>query len=227
MANTDVIGLGSGDDHLTYAGTATGGSTVSGREGDDALSVSTAAHTLTIDNGLGRQTEDGLPTLTWSGLESFTVAATHEARLDLDLQGTGADEGFVVHSDRGVVRTSLRGGKDTFTTESTLLDGSVVDAGAHRDLFYAMDRDLGLDLDLENQRLVTRDGASSSRAAVEAFEDAELHARTVMLRGDTGHNDLGVSACEGTVKVATVATRCTGRTTPGSSPSRVAASATR
>jgi Ca2+-binding RTX toxin-like protein len=199
-ANTDVIDLGTGDDYIRYSGTATGGSTVTGGTGDDSLSVSTAAHSLTLDNGLGRQTEDGVPTLTWSGLEGFTVWATHEDRLDLDLQGTGADESFEVYSDRGVVRASLRGGTDTLVTSSTLLDGTVVDAGAHRDLFYVMDRDLGLDLDLEDERLVTRDGTSSSRAAVEAFEDAELHARTVTLKGDTGHNDLGVSACKGTVK---------------------------
>lgn len=198
--NTDVIDLGSGGDHLSYAGTATAGSTVIGGQGDDVLSVSTAAHALTIDNGLGRQTEGGLPTLTWSGLEGFTVWATHQDQLDLDLQGTGADESFAVYSDRGVVRASLRGGNDTFTTDSTLLDGSVVDAGAHRDLFYAMDRDRSLDLDLEEQQLLTSDGASSSRAGIEAFEDAELHARTVTLAGDTGHNDLGVSACEGTVR---------------------------
>jgi Ca2+-binding RTX toxin-like protein len=199
-ANTDVIDLGTDDDYIRYSGAATGDSTVTGGTGDDTLSVSTAAHSLTLDNGLGRQTEDGVPTLTWSGLERFTVWATHEDRLDLDLQGTGADENFEVYSDRGVVRASLRGGTDTLVTSSTLLDGSVVDGGAHRDRFYVMDRDLGLDLDLEDERLVTRDGASSSRAAVEAFEDAELHARTVTLKGDTGHNDLGISACTGTVK---------------------------
>jgi Ca2+-binding RTX toxin-like protein len=198
--NTDVIDLGGGDDHLGYSGTATGGSTVTGGPGDDVLSVVTAAHALTVDNDLGRQTEDGLPTLTWTGLEGFTVWASHEDRIDLDLQGTGADESFTVYSERGVVRASMRGGRDTFTTSSTLLDGSVVDAGAHRDLFYAMDRDLDLDLDLEEQLLVTSDGASSSRADVEAFEDADLHGRTVSLTGDTGHNDLGVSACEGTVR---------------------------
>lgn len=63
-----------------------------------------------------------------------------------------------------------------------------------------MDRDRSLDLGLEEQQLVTSDGASSSRADIEAFEDAELHARTVTLAGDTGHNDLGVSACEGTAR---------------------------
>jgi Ca2+-binding RTX toxin-like protein len=199
-ATTDVIDLGAGDDYIRWSGTATGGSAVTGGAGGDVLSVSTVAHSLTIDNDLGRLTEDGLPTLTWTGLEGFTVWTTHEDRLDLDLQGTEADEDFVVHSDRGVVRASLRGGKDTFTTSSTLLDGSVVDAGAHRDLFYAMDRDLGLDLDLEDERLVTRGDASVSRAAVEAFEDAALHARTVMLKGDAGRNRLGVSACEGTVR---------------------------
>lgn len=199
-ATTDVIDLGAGDDYIRYFGAATGAGTVTGGTGHDSLSVSTAAHSLSIDNGLGRQTEDGLSTLTWSGLEGFTVWSTHEDRLDLDLRGTGADERFTVHSDRGVVRASLRGGTDTFFTESTLLDGSVVDAGAHRDLFYAMDRDVDLDLDLEDQLLVTRDGASSSQAAVEAFEDADLHARTVALSGDTGNNDLGVSACEGTVR---------------------------
>lgn len=200
LANTDVIDLGSGDDYLTYLGTAAGTSAVSGGSGDDVLSLSTSATAITVDNSVGRSTEDARPSLTWTGMEGFTVWTTHKDPLALSFRGTGADESLAAYSTSGVVHASMGGGKDTFTTSSVLLDGSIIDGGGQRDSLYAMDRGRDLALDLESKRLVTTDAATSSLATVTAFEDATLHARTVKLAGDTGHNDLTVSACRGTVR---------------------------
>jgi Ca2+-binding RTX toxin-like protein len=201
LANTDVIDLGAGRDYVSYSGTAAGGSSVTGGRGkDDVLSLSSSAHDVVVDNSTGRLTEDGLATLAWSGMEAFSVWTTHEDQLDLAFRGTGAAESLASYADRVVVRASMRGGKDIFTTSSVLLDGSEVEGGARRDLFYAMDRDSSLSLDLEQASLVTHDGTASRRAVVDGFEDAELHARSVTFTGDSGDNEVGFSACEGTAR---------------------------
>lgn len=201
LPNSDVVDLGSARDYVSYHGTAAAGSSVTGGRGeDDVLSLVSGAHDVVVDNSVGRLTEDGLATLPWSGVESFNVWATHEDQLDLTFWGTGADENLVSYADHGVVRASMRGGTDTFTTSSVLLDGSEIEGGAQRDLFYVMDRDSALTLDLEQASLATNDGTASRRAVVDGFEDAELHARFATIKGDTDDNVLGLSACAGTVR---------------------------
>ena len=198
--NTDVVDLGGGHDHLSYQGTAAGGSSVSGGAGDDALSVSSPAAALTIDNSVGRLTEDGQPTLAWTGVEGFSAWSTGDGRQDVVFWGTGADESLTVFADAAVVRASMKGGEDRFTTSSVLLGGSTVDGGAHRDHFWVTDRDRDLRLDLEKEHFVVADAGAAHESTVEGFEDVDLHARTVDLKGDTGHNELSVSACRGTVR---------------------------
>jgi Ca2+-binding RTX toxin-like protein len=196
LPNTDVIDLGEGDDFLTYRGAPSGGSSVTGGGGFDDLFLTTSARDLEIDNGLGRLVADGQVSLTWTGLEGFTVAA-RDGRADLTFTGTGAGERLVSYLDRGVVRASLGGGRDTFVTGGVLLAGSRIDGGAQRDLFYVTDRASDLDLDLARGSWSSRGGPGRGRAAVVSFEDAELHGRSVRLAGDGGDNRLGVSACTG------------------------------
>nr|WP_300048851.1 hypothetical protein [uncultured Nocardioides sp.] len=198
--NTDTIDLGSGRDYVTYAGVASGGSTVTGGSGrDDVLSVSTDARAIDVDNATGRLAQDGRQTLTWTDMEAFTVWSTHDDPVALVFTGTDADEQLVTYTASGVVDVVLGGGRDEFTTSSVLLTGSTVAAGPGRDHFYAMDRDRSLSLDMQKGRLSTTDGSGTHVADVTSFEDADVHAEEVVLKGTNAGNDLGVSACRGTV----------------------------
>ncbi|RYB93770.1 calcium-binding protein [Nocardioides oleivorans] len=202
VPNTDVVDLGGGDDYLTYNGIPSAGGSVAGGAGADTLALPTSGHTLVVDNSVGRSTLDGQPSLSWSGLERFTISTTHHDPIDLTFRGTDADESLVSYADRAVVRASMAGGKDTFITGSVLLDGSTVDGGAQRDLFYAMDRSAVFSLDLGSGRFRSGrdDGAGPRLAAVEDFEDAELHANSVRIKGDNGRNHLFFSACTGSIR---------------------------
>jgi Ca2+-binding RTX toxin-like protein len=200
LPNTDVVDLGGGDDLLRYDGTRAGESPVAGGEGRDSLFLSTTAQALAIDNAAGLLTADGVPSLTWTGLESFTVAMADGDAIDLTFLGTAADESLEVWRGSAVVRAALGGGRDSFTTSSHLLDGSDIVGGAQRDLVYMVDRARSLSLDLRGGRFTGTDGTARQLARVDGFEDAELHARTVQLTGDSGRNHLDVSACSGTVR---------------------------
>ena len=197
--NTDTVDLGSGHDYLAYAGTASGGSAVAAGAGDDVISLSTSAHSLDIDNGSGRLAEDAQPTLTWSDVEAFTVWSTHDDPVAAAFTGTDLDEQLVLYTTSGVVDAAMGAGKDTFTTSSTLLTGSTVDAGPGRDLFYALDRDHTLRLDLQRETFHTVDHTTTHVAVASSFEDADIHAEEVVLKGTNARNDLGVSACRGTL----------------------------
>lgn len=198
--NADAIDLGSGRDHLGYHGAATGDSTVTGGRGaDDVLSLSTSSRALAIDNAAGLLTQDGQPTLTWSGIEAFTVWSVHDESVAVDFTGTDADEQLVLYTASAVVDADLGAGNDEFTSGSVLLLGSTVDGGIARDHFYATDRDRTLALDLQKGRLATTDEAGTQVAVATSFEDADLHAEKAFLKGTDNANDLAVSACEGTV----------------------------
>ncbi|KQV63384.1 hypothetical protein ASC64_17485 [Nocardioides sp. Root122] len=200
VVNADEVDLGRGDDDLGWNGRTAPGGIVSGGPGTDTLSLSTAAHDLVIDNPGGRLTEDGQQTLPWSRVESFTVWPTHEDPVDLAFTGTTAADSLTVYAASAVVTADLGGGKDELTTDSVLLDGTVLDAGSGRDLLYVLDRERTLDVDLGKERLVASDASASYAATVRGFEDADVHARTVRVKGTDRGNDIGVSACDGLVR---------------------------
>lgn len=202
QVSTDLVDLGPGDDYLTYYGIPAEGSSITGGPGDDVLWLSTAGRTLVIDNAVGRLTVDGQPSLPWTGVEAFTVRPTEDDAIDLTFHGTGADERLVSYADTAVVHADMGGGKDTFITSSQLLDGSTVDGGAQRDLVYVMDRGALISLDLGSGHLRSGrgGGAEPQLAAVTDFEDAELHAHVVQVKGDSGRNHLFFSACNGRVR---------------------------
>ncbi|CUR62485.1 exported hypothetical protein [metagenome] len=200
LANTDEVDLGSGGDYLAWLGRTASGGIVSGGAGTDTLSLSTSAHDLVIDSPGGRLTEDGQQTLPWSQVESFTVWPTHEDPVDVAFTGTTAADVLTVYAASAVVTADMAGGKDEITTDSVLLDGTVLDAGSGRDLLYVLDRERTLDVDLHKERLVASDASASYAATVRGFEDAAVHARTVRVKGTDRGNDIGVSACDGVVR---------------------------
>ncbi|WP_374454439.1 calcium-binding protein [Nocardioides sp.] len=200
LPNTDVVDLGSGGDYLSWNGPTADGGTVSGGAGTDTLSFVTGAHDLAVDNVTGRLTEDGSPSLPWSGVESFSIWPTHEDPIDLAFTGTAADDFLTLYAASAVVTADLAGGADDFTSSSLLLDGTVVDAGSGRDDLYVLDRDRDLFLDLRAEQLLARDATTSTDAVVRGFEDADVHARMVDVKGTGAGNDIGVSACSGVVR---------------------------
>ena len=200
LDNTDVVDLGGGSDYVTWFGRAAGGGVVSGGLGTDSLALSTTAHALVIDNVAGQLTEDEQASLGWSRVESFSVWPSHEDPVDLAFAGTATDELLTVYAASAVVRADLGVGNDGFATSSVLLDGTRVDAGSGRDDLYVLDRDRTLDLDLRTGRLLSSDSSTSYASTVPDFEDAEVHARSVRVKGTDARNDLGVSACDGVVR---------------------------
>lgn len=199
--NTDVVDLGSGDDYVSYGGTpAAGGTVTGGAGGDDTLGLMTSARTLGLDNRAGVLTQDGAQVLSWTGVESFSIWSARDARVDVSFTGTDADERLALSTGSGVVTASMGGGDDQVLTGARLLTGSTVDAATGRDSLYVVDRDASVALDLAKQRLGATDSATGTQVAtVRGVEDAEAHARTVVLKGTGARNVLGLTACRGTV----------------------------
>ena len=194
VPNGDHVRLGQGSDHLTHLGTGTDPTVITGGPGADLLSLSLTAQAVTIDNASGRLTEDGRPTLGWSAFEGFSLYAPEQEGLALTFLGKEEAEHLTVDSVSATVTASFGGGPDSLTTRSLLLDGSIVDGGAGRDLLYVVDRDRILHLDLLEEVLTSTDSVSH-RVVVQRVEDAELHARTALLEGTEGPNVLSASAC--------------------------------
>lgn len=199
LPNTDYVRLGQGHDFVTYLGTATDPISISGGPGADLLSLSPTAQAVTVDNAMGRLTEDGRPTLGWSDLEGFNLYAPEQEGLAVTFVGKEEAEHLTIDSVSAMVKASFGGGRDSLTTRSLLLDGSVVDAGAGRDLLYVVDRDRIVRLDLDDEFLTSTDNVSH-RVVVQRVEDAEVHARTVVLEGTDRPNALSTSACAAMVR---------------------------
>lgn len=200
--NTDHVRLGQGHDYVGYGGTRTGAVSISGGPGTDTVSVSSFARAVTLDNAAGRLTEDGLPTLSWTGLEGFGISATEDGGAALTFVGTSADEHLTLDYATVVLTASFDGGRDALFTGSVLVDGSVVDGGAGRDLFVTADetRTRTLTLDLREELLNSRDGPTSYTAEIRGVEDAQLHGLVTELEGTSGANRLVTSACSGTIR---------------------------
>ena len=200
--NTDHIRLGRGHDYVRYAGTRTEATSISGGPGTDTLSFSSSASAVTIDNSAGRLAEDARPTLSWTGLEGFSISLPEDGGVALTFVGTAADEHLSLDSATAVLTASFDGGRDGIFTGSVLLDGSVVDGGAGRDLFVAADRarTRTLRLDLRDELLTSTDDATSYVAGIRGVEDAQLHALVTELEGTVGANRLATSACTGTIR---------------------------
>ncbi len=200
-SGTDTFFGSSDDDRVTlnYPDPGAGPDVIQGGGGSDALYVRTGPGAAVLDNATGRFTSAGELRATWSGLEEFWLGAEPTAR-DLTVVGSDAAEQFY-DSSAALSRVSvdLGGGDDTWAGRTAPANTSAVDGGAGRDLLY-LASDLGeLHLDLRDG-LLTRGSASAYAVSADNFEDADLFARRVWLNGTDGPNDLGVTACSGTVR---------------------------
>ena len=173
--------------------------TVDGARGSDALLLSTGPGAAVIDNVAGRLTSGGEVRTTWSGLEEFWTAYSREAR-PLTFLGSDADEVLV---DGTAVPTqveiTLGRGEDTYRTGVAPAQGSRVRGGPGRDRVGVTSVDASLEVDLKRYRTVV-DASTPYRVLTVDFEDAEVVAPEVLLRGGTDRNVLEFTACRAVVR---------------------------
>lgn len=183
---------------VAYPDVAGAVDSIRGGGGSDALGVQTGPGAAVIDNVAGRLTSAGEVRATWTGLEQFWIDHTPTTR-PLTFVGSDADERIVDSAfDPTVVDVDLGRGDDSWWGGVAPSDGSRLVGGAGRDLLYLASEGAPLDLDLETGRL----GIGTVTAydlAVPGFEDADLFSEQVVLSGTDGVNDLGLTACTGTV----------------------------
>ncbi|WP_322920851.1 calcium-binding protein [Nocardioides renjunii] len=193
---------GGAEDRITVSypdATSATADVVDGGEGSDALFLTTGPGSAVVDNLAGRFTSDGVVRTTWSGLEEFWTGASTEPR-PLTFVGSDAHE-VVVDRSRvpSQVDVALGRGDDTFRTGAAPLEGSRVQGGSGRDLLGVTSVDVALEVDLKRYRIVV-DAPTSYRVIVPDFEDAEVVAPELLLRGDPDRNTLGFTACRAVVK---------------------------
>lgn len=170
----------------------------SGGDGSDGLFLLTGPGAAVIDNVAGRLTSDGQVRATWSGMEEFWVEYSREQR-PLAFVGSDADELLVDRTDAPApADIDLGQGDDTYRTGTAPVPGSRIRGGGGRDLLAVTAPDTDLELDLKRHRMIVR--TTPYYVSTPDFEDAELVARRVLLRGDEGRNRLGFTSCRAVVK---------------------------
>jgi Ca2+-binding RTX toxin-like protein len=201
-SGADTFLGGAADDRVTLAypdATSATPDVLSGGGGSDGLFVLTGPGSAVIDNVAGRLTSDGDVRATWSGLEEFWLGHAQEQR-PLTFVGSAADEVVV---DRTAVPTrvdvDLGTGDDSHRTAVPPLAGSRLRGGGGRDLLEIASSDADIELDLKRWR--TTVGAPTPYVvSTTDFEDANVFAPEVVLRGDNRRNALGFTACRAVVK---------------------------
>ncbi|NYE36710.1 Ca2+-binding RTX toxin-like protein [Nocardioides cavernae] len=170
----------------------------SGGGGSDGLSILTGPGAAVIDNVAGRLTSDGQPRATWSGLEEFWLEYSREQR-PLTFVGSDADELVVDRTDApAFADIHLGKGDDTYRTGVSPVPGSRIRGGDGRDLLAVTAPGDELELDLKRRRMIVE--TTPFYVSTPEFEDAELVARRLLLRGGEGSNRLGFTACRAVVK---------------------------
>lgn len=171
---------------------------LTGGDGSDGLFLLTGPGAAVIDNAAGRLTSDGQARATWSGMEEFWVGYSREQR-PLTFVGSDADELLVDRTDAPApADIDLGQGDDTYRTGVAPVPGSRIRGGGGRDLLAVTAVDTELELDLKRHRMIVE--TTPYYVSTPDFEDAELVARRLLLRGDEGRNRLGFTACDAVVK---------------------------
>lgn len=198
---TDVFVGGDDDDRvtLTYPDAGGGTDTVTGGDGDDTIQLQTGPGDARVDNALGTFSSSGSALARWSGVEEFWLAEPPSPRTLTFVGSRGRDT--VVDDARtpGVVHVTLDVGADAYRSRTAPLPGSSISGGVGTDLIEVASPSSGLELDLERQRMVVDDGTPYTVSTTDV-EDANLFARRVLLKGDSGSNELGFTACRAVVK---------------------------
>lgn len=173
--------------------------TIDGGAGSDGLFLQTGPGAAVIDNVAGRFTSGADVRTTWTGLEEFWLGYSLEQR-PLIFVGSDANEVLVDRTAVPVqVDIALGAGDDTYRTGIAPPPGSRIRGGSARDLVAVSSSDADLQLDFKRYRM-TVDAPTPYDVSTTDFEDAELFAPEVLLRGDNGRNRLGFTACKAVVK---------------------------
>ncbi len=195
--------VGSGEDDrvdLVYPDpTSTTPDALEGAGGSDGLFLHTGPGAAVIDNVAGRFTSAGAVRTTWTGLEEFWLGHSQEVR-PLTFVGSDADELLV---DQTAVPTqvdlSFGQGDDAYRTGVAPGPGSWARGGPGRDLVGVTSVDTSLEVDLKRYRVVV-DAPTPYRVLATDFEDAEVVAPEVLLKGGMDRNRLEFTACRAVVR---------------------------
>jgi Ca2+-binding RTX toxin-like protein len=184
-------------DHPDAAG---GVDTVHGGGGSDSIRIQTGPGDVVVDNEVGRFTSAGEVRTTWTSVEGFGIdQSTGSQRMTF--VGTDADESVSwSSSDDATVDVTLGRGDDHWSSPTPPTPSSRLFGGPGRDSIYMASEEAGIDLDL---RAGTMGVAAPAPYVVTAsdFEDADLFAPSVTVRGTDGPNDIGLTACTGVVRL--------------------------
>lgn len=204
-------GLGSGVDtflggdagdavELDYPDAAGGVDAVNGGGGSDTIGIRTGPGDVVIDNAVGRLTSAGEVRTTWAEVEGFGISQSAGSQR-MTFVGTDADESVHWSSEDGAtVDVALGRGDDRWSSPTAPTPSSRLLAGPGRDSIYLASEEAGIDLDLPAG---TMGVAATAPYVVTAsdFEDADLFAPNVTVRGTDGPNDIGLTACTGVVRL--------------------------
>jgi Ca2+-binding RTX toxin-like protein len=195
------LGGGAGDAvELDYPDAAGGTDAVDGGGGSDVISIATGPGDVVVDNAVGRFTSAGEVRTTWAKVEGFGIDQSAGSQR-MTFVGTSADES-VSWSSRGdaTVDVTLGRGDDRWSSPTPPTPSSRLLGGPGRDSIYLASEEAGIDLDLLAD---TMGVAAPVPYVVKAadFEDADLFAPSVTVRGTNGRNDIGLTACTGVVRL--------------------------
>jgi Ca2+-binding RTX toxin-like protein len=195
------LGGGAGDAvELDYPDAAGGTDAVDGGGGSDVISIATGPGDVVVDNAVGRFTSAGEVRTTWAKVEGFGIDQSAGSQR-MTFVGTSADESVSWSSrDDATVDVTLGRGDDRWSSPTPPTPSSRLLGGPGRDSIYLASEEAGIDLDLLAD---TMGVAAPVPYVVKAadFEDADLFAPSVTVRGTNGRNDIGLTACTGVVRL--------------------------
>ncbi|QSR29325.1 hypothetical protein CFI00_02175 [Nocardioides sp. S5] len=185
---------------LDYPDAASGVDTVDGGGGSDSIRIQTGPGDAVVDNEVGRFTSAGEVRTTWADVEGFGIQQSAGSQR-LTFVGTDADESVGwSSSDAATVDVTLGRGDDHWSSSTPPTPSSRLFGGPGRDSIYLASEEAGIDLDLPVGTMGV-DAAAPYVVTAADFEDADLFAPSVTVRGTDGPNDIGLTACTGVVRL--------------------------
>jgi Ca2+-binding RTX toxin-like protein len=201
-SGVDTFVGGDADDavDLDYPDAAGGVDTVDGGGGSDSIGIQTGPGDVVVDNAAGRFTSAGEVRTTWVGVERFGISQSAGAQR-MTFVGTDADESVSWFSaDSSTVDVTLGSGDDRWASPTPPTPSSRLLGGPGRDRVYLASEEAGIDLDMPAGTMGVAAAAPYVVTASD-FEDADLFAPSVTVRGTDGPNDIGLTACAGVVRL--------------------------
>ncbi|WP_224273525.1 calcium-binding protein [Nocardioides lacusdianchii] len=201
-SGADTFVGGGGDDavELDYPDAAGGVDTVDGRGGSDTISLQTGPGDVVVDNAIGHFTSGSEVRATWTKVEGFGIHQSAGSQR-MTFVGTAADESVSTSSvDDAVLDVTLGRGDDRWSSATALTPTSRLVGGPGRDSIYMASVEAGIDLDMPAGTMAVAAPAAYVVTASD-FEDADLFAPNVTVRGTDGPNDIGLTACAGVVRL--------------------------